>query len=381
MSIDKGGICFGVGSETEPFCSTDGTAGIQRELDAHSARGGVVNLVDGRYDVEKTIIFDTSSLCLSGGVWACNTDPNGVFETAFGTKIRLRGTDYPAIRVGKERDPISGAIIRDLGVQGDIVGMDTREIVDFNDPTASAGLCLDSVRTDQCAFSKLSFCGLANAVAAVGNAEIDACIFENINTDGCGNGFWFSPRASYYARFRSCIIADNPYYGFYLGAEGKRIHNLEILDSHFVRNGGAFAEGDGHLPAVVLFDGASRCAITHCIFDAPGVFWYYDKDAKANEERRPSKRKTTALYVRGNENRIRDNTFLNSSADSIVIEGNGNILIGNIADGNVRISGKGNTVATLIFTKPDSRLILEGEARETTVLMGVEESRIVRVDN
>lgn len=373
-------IRFGVGSETEPFHSDDGCAGIKTELSALADRGGKLRLESGRYDIDAPITVDSSSTCLSGGVWACNTDPNGVFESKFGTKIRMHGRDYPALLIGRECDPISGAIVRDIGVQGDIVGMDTRPLVDFEHPERSAGLCLDKVRTDQCTFSKLSFCGLSNAVVATGEAEIDACIFEDINTDGCGNGFWFSPRASYYTRVRSCIMADNPYYGFYVGGAGKHIHNLEILDSHFVRNGGAFSDEGDCISAAVFFDRVKGCAVTHCLFDDPGTFWYYDAAAKSNNERQPSHRKTVALRVVGDKNRIRDNTFSHSSDDSIVIDGNQNILIGNIADGNVRISGEGNTVATLVFTTPNARLILEGKAKDTTVLLGVEQSRIVLAD-
>ncbi|MBQ3015528.1 MAG: hypothetical protein IJD79_01975 [Clostridia bacterium] len=369
----------GNGSEENPYRSPDKTAGIQTQLAALASRGGLLNLESARYDIEKSIVLDTSSLALDGGVWACNTDPNGVFETKFGTKIRMQGTNFPAIVIGRETDPVSGAIIRNVGIQGDITGMDTRRIVNFDEPRHAAGLCLDTVRTDQCAFTKLSLCGLANGIVATGNAEIDACIFESINMDGCGNGIWFSPGASYYVRVRSCIIADNPYYGFYLGGRGKSIHNLEILDSHFVRNGGAFRDGDGHPPAAVYFDGVSKCAISHCLFDDPGTFWYYDDNATSNEERQPSHIKIPALRIEGNENRICGNTFRNSSSDSIILSGNGNILMNTIADGNVRISGKGNTVATLVFTKPSSRLILEGEARDTTVILGVEESRIVRI--
>ncbi len=374
-------IRAGEGSEELPFRSEDGTAGIQADLQAISGRGGRTELACGRYDIERPILFDTPSACLSGGVWACNTDPNGVFESRFGTKIRMRGTNYPAFLIGKNSDPISGAMIRDLGIQGDIRGMDTRGLVDFAHPEKAAGLCLNAVRTDQCAFSKIAFCGLANAVVADGNAEIDACIFEGLNTDGCGNGFWYSPRASYYARVRSCIFADNPYYGLYLGGMGKHIHNLEIMDSHFVRNGGAFTDADGQLPAAVFFDHVSGCAVTHCIFDAPGTFWYYDENAARNEERQPMKRVTPALRIIGDRNRIRDNTFLNSSGDSMMICGNGNILIGNIADGDVRISGEGNTVATLVFTKPEACLILEGAAKDSTVILGVDPSRIRRADD
>ena len=256
--------------------------------------------------------------------------------------------------------------------------MDTRRIVDFDNIEAAAGLCFDSVRTDQCAFTTLSVCGLATAVVATGDSEIDACIFEQINADGCGMGFWFAPRASYYVRIRCCIIADNPYYGIYVDGKGAQMHNLEILDSHFVRNGGCFSDAVPYKPAAVFLDGVSRCAVTHCLFDDPGTFWYYDDSAKSNEERQPSHIKIPALRIVGNENRIRDNTFRNSSADSITLEGNGNVLMNNIADGNVRINGRGNTVLGLVFTKPAAKLILEGEARDTTVILGVEEWRIVR---
>ena len=369
----------GIGSETDPFRSEDGTAGIGAALNALSARGGILRLPSGRYDLTAPVEVDTSSVCLDGGVWACNTDPNGVFETAFGTKLRLRRTDIPAIRAGVQRDPVSGAIVRNLGVQGDIPGMDTRVLVDWEDPRKSAGLCLDALRTDQCAFTKLSLCGLANGVAATGNAEIDACIFEEINMDGCGNGVFFSPYASFYAQFRSCIIADNPYYGFYACGVGHHIHNMEIRGTHFVRNGGAFVDGDGHVPAAVFFDHISNCTVTDCLFDAPGTFWYYDDDATENRQRQPRHRKTVALYVIGNGNRLRDLTFIHSSSDSIRIEGDGNVLMGTIADASIRIRGTGNSVVNLAFTKPDARLILEGDAKDSTVLIGVEESRIVRV--
>ena len=368
----------GTGSESDPFHSGDGTAGIQKGLDALSERGGRLNLTCGRYDLTETVVLDTSSLCLSGDVWSCNTDPNGVFEPKHGTKLRLMRTDIPALEVGKHTSPVSGAIVRDLGFQGNIPGMDTRKIVDFSAPEKSAGLCLASVRTDQCEFSKLSCCGLANGVAVTGNAEVDACSFEKINADGCANGVWFAPRASFYARFRFCILADTPYYGFY-AATTKSMHNLEIFDTHFVRNGGCFVDGDGRTPAAVLFDGVSRCAVAHCLFDDPGTFWYYNDDATQNTERQPSHRPLVALWVIGNENRIKDNTFLHSSSDSIRIEGKGNVLLANIVDGNVRISGEGNIVSGLVFTKPDARLILEGAARDTTTVIGVPEARILRI--
>ena len=132
---------IGNGSEQNPFRATDGTAGLQAELDALTARGGVLQMTSGRYDIERSILLDTPSLCMTGGVWACNTDPNGVFETKYGTKLRMHGVDYPAISVGRHCSPLSGTSIRDLGVQGDIPGMDVRPLVDFRAPEKSAGLC------------------------------------------------------------------------------------------------------------------------------------------------------------------------------------------------------------------------------------------------
>ena len=367
-----------IGKGKETMNKNGNSAWIQKRLDELAFQGGRTLLSAGEYTIDQTVVLDTSSLCLAGEVWSCNTDPNGVFEAMHGTKLRMRGKDFPALAVGRKTSPISGAVVRDLGVQGDIGGMDTRKITDFSSPQKAAGLCLDSVRTDQCEFSKLSFCGLANAVCATGMAEIDACIFEKINTDGCGNGFFFAPHFSFYARVRSCIMADNPYYGFYADGKCGRIHNLEILDCHFVRNAGAFTPEDGRIPAAVFFDHISRCAVTHNIFDAPGTFWYYDADAVRNDQRQPSHQKAVGLYVIGDENRIKDNTFLHSSDDSICIEGNGNVLLSNIADGNVRIRGTGNIVSQLIFTRPEARLILEGNAKETTQTMGVPTERVVK---
>ena len=370
---------FGDGSELDPYTSPDGTAGIQAALNA-LRHGGALELESARYNIEKTVTLDESSRAIVGKIWSCNTDPNGVFEAKTGTKIRMNGRDYPAIRIGESTDPISGARVRELGVQGDIPGMDTRPLVDFERPEASAGLAIDKVRCDQCHFQDLSFCGVANAVCLSGNAMSDACVFDSINTDGCGNGFWVTPRVSVYSHIRNCVVADTPYYGVYVNGSGKRIHNLAIYNTHFVRNAGAFVDGDGKIAASVLLTDVDRCEVRDCLFDSPGTFWHYPEGATHNKEKDEIiKRASVALYIKGNGHRIRGNTFYNSSDDSIRIIGNGNILMSNICDSNVRISGRDNYVSSIAFTRPDARLILEGEACGTTVIFGVEESRIVRI--
>lgn len=369
---------YGDGSESAPYRSEDGTAGIETSLRALS-HGGCLELESARYNLERTVTIEECSQKILGKVWACNTDPNGVFESPNGTKLRLMGRDFPAIRVGDRTNPISGSKVCELGIQGDIPGMDTRVLVDFRHPERSAGICIDKVRCDQCAFTDISFCGLANAICTSGTAMTDACVFERLNVDGCGNGFWINSAVSVYSHIRYCVAADTPYYGAYVDGAGKRMHNLEIMSTHFVRNGGAFTDSDGQIPAAVLLKDVHKCDIYHNLFDNPGTFWLYGDDAENNGQRTEIKRQAVALYVIGNEHRIRDNTFYNSSDDSIRIEGHGNILMNNICDGNVRIRGRASFISGLCFTKPESRLILEGDAKDTTVIFGVEEHRIVRV--
>ena len=72
----------------------------------------------------------------------------------------------------------------------------------------------------------------------------------------------------------------------------------------------------------------------------------------------------------------RDNLFQNTTGDAVIINGNGNVLMNNISDGNVVISGDGNQIIGLALQK-DAKLILAPNATNT-VILGVDESRIVR---
>ena len=368
--------CTGDGSESNPYRSDDGSAGINTALSALTERGGRLRLPCARYDIQRPVVLGLSSTKIAGDVWACNTDPNGVFESRYGTKIRLNGMSFPAIRVGDSK-VISGALIEGLGIQGDIPGMDTRPYFDINNPLAGAGLAFDSTRTDQCEVDKVSLCGLSVAVAVTAGAEVDACQFTRCNMDGCGIGIYFAPRASYYARIRDCIIADNPYYGILIDARKTFMHNLEITGTHFVRNGGCLDERpELPQPAAVSLLNVKNCAIERNNFDAPGTFWYFTDTATENGTQKVIKNPIPALIVTGERNRIRDNLFQNTTGDAVIINGNGNVFMNNISDGNVVISGKGNQIIGLALQK-DAKLILTPEATDT-VILGVEESRIVR---
>ena len=317
---------------------------------AEYKKGGKVYLTTGEYCVSDTVLLDTPCLKIEGESWNYPSDPNGVFESEYGTKLRLAKSGIPAIRIGKE-NVIGGATVKDIGIQGNICGMDTRGMFDYESPASASGICFDAKRVDQCEFSKVSFTGLASAICVTGDAEIDGCTFEKLNTDGCCIGVYFAPRASYYARFRHVIAADTPEYGFLVNGEKAFMHNLDIDGAHFVRNGGGFRERVPFPKAAVCFYKVSKCAVRNCIFDAPGVFWYYEPDAVKNSERQPQKNAVPALVIEGNGNRIISNTFLNCSAEAIIINGDNNIVMNNICDGDIVVNGKNNTVLNNVFTK------------------------------
>ena len=266
-------------------------------------------------------------------------------------------------------------MITDLGIQGDLVGMDTRSRFSLLEPGANAGILFDAVRTDQCAYRKLSFCGLGVAVAATGEAELDACRFDDCNTDGCAVGVYFSTRASYYAQIHRCIFADNPYWGVYVDGRGKFIHNLEVNECSFVRNGGGFSEDALPRPAALTMLGVSSCAVERNVFDDPGTFWYYDTTDGKNEQRKPQKQPMPAVILEGRGNRVRDNLFSRCKGAALIVSGDGNVLMNNITDGDVILSGNGCYVSGLAL-RGDARLILRGA--DDAEIYGVPEEKIVR---
>ena len=54
---------------------------IQKKIDAKSRQGGKVFLRTGEYYIASTVTVDISSFTFEGESWACNVDPNGVFES------------------------------------------------------------------------------------------------------------------------------------------------------------------------------------------------------------------------------------------------------------------------------------------------------------
>ena len=338
------------------------------------ARNGSVRLPAVSIDINETLEIDHPCIGLEGDIWAYSSDPNGVFESRYGTQLRLRGTSFPAVSIGVSRTA-EGCVIRDLGIQGDITGMDTRPLFDMDHPLASSGITLSHTRVDQAEFSKISFCGLHCGICACDEAEVDACLFEKLNVDGCAIGAYFAPRAAYYVRFRKWVAADNPYYGLYVNGDGRQNRRMEISQIQFIRSGGAFRENDGLVHAAVCLEKVDTCIFRDNLIDDAGVFWYFDSEAAANSDHRTIVFPTAGFYCRGNDNTISNNVISCSHAASMVICGDRNVLMNNICDGDVVIEGNGNTVSCLAFTTSEARLYVRGEGNQ---IWGVPPERIVQ---
>lgn len=349
---------------------------IQSLIDRTRGIGGKVYLPVGEYKLTRSLIIDTPSSVLEGEAWACNVDPNGVFESPYGTKLKLQGKDFPAITVGKS-NVLSGTVIKNIGIQGDIEGMDTRGLFDINNVHASAGIFFENMRVDQAEFSKISCCGLSVAICAKGDCFVDACTFEKINTDGCCIGVYFAPKVAVFSHFRQFIVADTPSYGFYLDGTGRAIKGVDISDMILVRNCGSSPIVDEE-PAAVYFKNVSNCIFRDNFVAEAGAFWYYAPDATSNEERQIHANKAIGLKIVGNVNKVLNNNFSHSSRECMSIKGNGNVIMNNTVDGDVIINGSGNVVHNLVFTSPKGKLILIGDAKHTTDIFGVSEERIYR---
>ncbi len=347
------------------------------KLEKLGPRGGRIHLDPVRYDLTAPWEIDQPCICLEGNVWAYNSDPNGVFESRCGTQLRLRGRSFPALSIGVTHTA-EGCVIRDIGIQGDIAGMDTRPLLDPEHPLASSGLTLSGTRVDQAEFSKLSMCGLQCGVCACGNAEVDACLFERLNVDGCAIGAYFAPRAAYYVRFHEWVAADNPFYGLYVNGKERQNRRMEISKVQFIRTGGAFHDDDGLVHAAVCLESVDTCVFRDNLIDDAGVFWYFSPDAAENSAHQTFVYPTVSLYLHGNENLISNNVISCSHAESMIIRGNQNILINNVADHDVIVEGNGNTVSGLFFTTPEAKLIIRGEGN---LLQGIPQERVLRVQS
>lgn len=344
---------------------------IQAKLNKTKSK---LTLKAGKYFIDTPLFVDKSCINFSGEIWNYPSDPNGVFESVYGTKLKIKKDSF-GLQVGKGVS-IGGTTVSNFGFQGDIIGMDTRKTFCKESISNNAGIVFLDGRVDQCEFNKLSFTGLSIGMLAIDNSEIDACVFDKCNFDGCYVGIYFKPRASYYPKITNCVFGDNPSYGIFVDGTTTQMHHLELCNSKFVRNCGANIHSTEN--ASIYFKNVNECLIYNNVIDDAGSFWYYNDDATSNDERQISSTDSVGILVKGNKNNVFNNVITNSKKVSIVVQGNNNILVGNIVDGDVIIDGENNVVNSLAFSTPDAKLILRGVASTTTEVVGVSANRIIK---
>ena len=344
---------------------------IQKKLNKTKSK---LTLKAGEYYIDTPLFIDKSCINFTGECWNYPSDPNGVFESFVGTKLKIKKDSF-GLQVGKG-DSIGGVMVSNFGFQGTIIGMDTRTLFNKDSLSQNAGLVFCDGRVDQGEFSKLSFTGLSIGMLAIDNSEIDACVIDKCNFDGCYVGVYFKPRASYYPKITNCVFADNPSYGIIVDGTNAQMHHLEICNNKFVRNCGANIHSTEN--ASIFFNNVNECLIYNNVIDDAGSFWYYNDDATSNGERQISSTDCVGILVKGDKNNVFSNVITNSKKVSILVKGNNNNLVGNIVDGDVIIDGENNVVNSLVFTTKNAKLILRGIAQTTTEILGVSPDRVVK---
>lgn len=325
--------------------------------------GKKVYLPSNEYLLKSPIKID-KAINLQGEFRYYPNDPNGVFENVGGAKLKTEG-NFNAVEIST--DLIGGILISEIGVQGNIYGMDTRN--SFDEKDISSGISIIKGRIDQGNFNRISVTGKPSAISILKGGEIDATLFQNVNTDGCAVGVYFCPEHTYYARFDSCVIADTPDCGFYAKSNGSS-HDLSITNCYFVRNAGQAKFSNN----AVYISGINSVNFTNNVIDDTGTFWYYHPTAKSNGDKTEIKENATSLYINGNKCIISNNQIVGGTGNAVILEGDDNLISSGIYDKNIIISGNNNTVNGVKLLN-GAKLILKDAIN--TQIYGVDEKDVI----
>lgn len=125
----------------------------------------------------------------------------------------------------------------------------------------------------------------------------------------------------------------------------------------------------------------NKTSITIFIVDNPGVFRFCpDRNTPNSAHSDVVCPSAVGIYLEGNQSRLSGNLVRGSKAESAIIRGNGNVLIGNTSDGDVTIEGENNIVCAHFFTSASAWLVLKGAAAaNSTQVYAVPPERIVRM--
>ena len=69
---------------------------VQELINQLGPRSGRIHLPAESFQLPDTVRIDRPCVCLEGELWAYSSDPNGVFESRYGTQLKLKGKSFPA---------------------------------------------------------------------------------------------------------------------------------------------------------------------------------------------------------------------------------------------------------------------------------------------
>ena len=233
-------ICAGAGTEASPWTTADGTAGLTASVAALSTRGGLIDLLPGRFDYTTSsavVIGATRGVTVRGRDAGFPNDYNGEVEGTNGTKVRLGSVGIVAYA-----NPRSGGItfeaIYFVGTSGMVPGANE----------ANTGIAINSVDTAR--VIRCRFGNLGHGVKATGS--VDSMVVEDPIIIHCGVGVEADSvgGTSYYARVNGGCIADNDQAAFISGTIGGGIRGCLIV--RVCRAGGYVSS---------LYGSAANCAV------------------------------------------------------------------------------------------------------------------------
>lgn len=337
----------GLGTENNPFTSTDGTAGFRDVISKLTARGGKIRVPNGTYIISNPIYLIQKNIHIEGDIWNYANDPNGVWESNNGTKLKATRQDMPIMALTGSSN-LSGGRIAQVGFQGIVANSNTRDLFSISNAGNDCGISMPTARIDQFELYRVAFCGLASGISVTGGS-IDACIFDRVNTDGCNVGIYFHPSNTYYAKIKDSIIADCPAQGIHIGKSAIDPHDLQMLNLDglvLVRNCGAMtdeqlAESEA---ASALIKNVRFSIIRNCEIDNTGVWWEYFSNA--DRSRTIHTMIATGLILEGYYNQVINNRINGATGYSLDLRGNNNIVSNNqlYADDSVMITGNNNKI-------------------------------------
>jgi len=335
-------IATGTGSEASPFVHIDGSGGIQTkvtELTNTPRAGGLVKLVNGRYNVTNPIVCVGANISIESVSSGFNIDPNGLSQGVIGSTLICSSS---GIVLGNGASPRKGNMqLRKLYLYG------KGAYSAVNTFTGSAAIelkgLLDQPTLESIHIGGGSTIGTTGFDIGIrqtfsGTSNHDLAYYDKIDILGGRYGVYYNAGFYPYEKWTNSTFADNLEANFWVAISPTNVW-MSLSNCTFVRGGGNsamttpcnvyFGGNNGNFTSCVFTDaGKNRLASTQ----TAGAFGLiisgnYNSVAGCNFTNNAGSA-GGGLKITGNNNSINSSTFSGNTTD-ILITGNDNIIFCN----------------------------------------------------